>query len=133
MSIKADIKILIVEDMAVLRKMVRGMLSQIGFTNISEADDGATAWPMIQSAVKEGKPFEFIISDWNMPTMSGLELLKNVRADATMVKTPFLMVTAENDQENVVVAIKSGVSNYVVKPFSAQILKEKIEKIFTPK
>jgi two-component system chemotaxis response regulator CheY len=130
MGIKADIKILVVDDMSTMRKIIKNMLSQIGFTNITEADDGATAWPMIESASKEGHPYEFIISDWNMPQMSGLDLLKNVRSTQGMEKLPFLMITAEAEQGNVVVAVKAGVSNFIVKPFSPQTLKEKIDKIF---
>ncbi len=130
MGIKADIKILVVDDMSTMRKIIKNMLSQIGFTNITEADDGATAWPLIESAAKEGHPYEFIISDWNMPQMSGLDLLKNVRTTQGMEKLPFLMITAEAEQGNVVVAVKAGVSNFIVKPFSPQTLKEKIDKIF---
>ena len=130
MALKADIKILVVDDMSTMRKIIKNMLTQIGFTNISEADDGATAWPLIEGAIAEGKPFEFIVSDWNMPQMSGLDLLKNVRSTAGLEKLPFLMITAEAEQGNVVIAVKAGVSNFIVKPFSAQILKEKIDKIF---
>jgi two-component system chemotaxis response regulator CheY len=130
MALKADIKILVVDDMSTMRKIIKNMLTQIGFTNISEADDGATAWPLIEGAIKEGKPFEFILSDWNMPQLSGLDLLKKVRATEGLEKLPFLMITAEAEQGNVVIAVKAGVSNFIVKPFSAQVLKEKIEKIF---
>ena len=98
MALKADIKILVVDDMATMRKIIKNMLSQIGFTNIQEADDGATAWPLIESAIKEGKPFEFIVSDWNMPQMSGLDLLKRVRETNGLEKLPFLMITAEAEQ-----------------------------------
>lgn len=130
MAMKADIKILIVDDMSTMRKIIKNMLSQIGFTNITEADDGATAWPMIESGIKEGNPYEFIVSDWNMPIMSGLDLLKKVRETPGLEKLPFLMITAEAEQGNVVIAVKAGVSNFIVKPFSAAVLKEKIEKIF---
>jgi two-component system chemotaxis response regulator CheY len=130
MALKADIKILVVDDMSTMRKIIKNMLTQIGFTNITEADDGATAWPLIEGGIKEGKPFEFIISDWNMPQMSGLDLLKNVRSTSGLEKLPFLMITAEAEQGNVVIAVKAGVSNFIVKPFSAQVLKEKIDKIF---
>ena len=130
MGLKADIKILIVDDMATMRKIIKNMLTQIGFTNISEADDGAIAWSMIESAMKEGRPYEFIISDWNMSQLSGLDLLKKIRATPGLGKLPFLMITAEAEQGNVVVAVKAGVSNFIVKPFSAQVLKEKIDKIF---
>ncbi|NOT77795.1 MAG: response regulator [Bacteriovoracaceae bacterium] len=130
MALKADIKILVVDDMSTMRKIIKNMLGQIGFTNITEADDGATAWPMIQNAIKEGNPYEFIVSDWNMPQMSGLDLLKNVRSTSGLEKLPFLMITAEAEQGNVVIAVKAGVSNFIVKPFSAAVLKEKIDKIF---
>ncbi len=130
MALKADMKIIVVDDMATMRKIIKNMLSQIGFTNIQEADDGATAWPLINQAKENGEPFEFILSDWNMPQLSGLDLLKKIRATPGLEKTPFLMITAESEQGNVVVAVKAGVSNFIVKPFSAQVLKEKIDKIF---
>jgi two-component system chemotaxis response regulator CheY len=130
MALKADIKILVVDDMSTMRKIIKNMLGQIGFTNITEADDGATAWPMIENAIKEGSPYEFIVSDWNMPQMSGLDLLKRVRDTAGLEKLPFLMITAEAEQGNVVIAVKAGVSNFIVKPFSPAVLKEKIDKIF---
>ena len=130
MALKADIKILIVDDMTTMRKIIKNMLSQIGFTNITEADDGAVAWPMIENAITSGVPYEFIVSDWNMPQMSGLDLLKHVRATPGLEKLPFLMITAEAEQGNVVIAVKAGVSNFIVKPFSAAVLKEKIDKIF---
>ena len=130
MALKADIKIIVVDDMSTMRKIIKNMLMKIGFTNISEADDGATAWPMIEGAIKDGKPFEFIVSDWNMSKMSGLDLLIKIRATPGLEKLPFLMITAESEQGNVVIAVKAGVSNFVVKPFSPQILKEKIDRIF---
>lgn len=130
MALKADIKILVVDDMSTMRKIIKNMLGQIGFTNITEADDGATAWPMIENAIKEGSPYEFIISDWNMPQLSGLDLLKRIRETQGLEKLPFLMITAEAEQGNVVIAVKAGVSNFIVKPFSAAVLKEKIDKIF---
>tara|TARA_B100000029_G_scaffold114067_1_gene106535 strand:+ start:1334 stop:1732 length:399 start_codon:yes stop_codon:yes gene_type:complete len=130
MGLKADMKILVVDDMATMRKIIKNMLGQIGFTNITQADDGSTAWPLIEKANKEGIPYEFILSDWNMPKMSGLDLLKKMRSTDEFKKTPFLMITAEAEQGNVVIAVKAGVSNFIVKPFSAQVLKEKIDKIF---
>ena len=130
MGLKADMKILVVDDMATMRKIIKNMLGQIGFTNITQADDGSTAWPLIEKANQEGIPYEFILSDWNMPKMSGLDLLKKMRATDEFKKTPFLMITAEAEQGNVVIAVKAGVSNFIVKPFSAQVLKEKIDKIF---
>jgi len=130
MALKSDMKILVIDDMATMRKIIKNMLGQIGFKNITEADDGATAWPMIQEALAGPEPYEFIVSDWNMPQMSGLDLLKKVRETEELKKLPFLMITAEAEQGNVVIAVKAGVSNFIVKPFSAAVLKEKIEKIF---
>lgn len=130
MALKAEMKILVVDDMATMRKIIKNMLTQIGFTNITQADDGATAWPLIEEARTKGEPYEFIVSDWNMPQMSGLDLVKKLRADENYKTLPFLMITAEAEQGNVVIAVKAGVSNFIVKPFSAQVLKEKIGKIF---
>lgn len=120
-----NIKILIVDDFATMRKIVRNQLGQLGFKNLDEADDGATALPKIQSG-----GIQFIVCDWNMPKMSGLDLLKTIRADENTKHIPFLMVTAEALKENIVAAIQAGVSDYVVKPFTAQVLEEKINKIF---
>lgn len=130
MALKANMKILVVDDMSTMRKIIKNMLGQIGFTNIQEADDGTTAWTKITEATTNGEPFEFIVSDWNMPQMSGLDLLKNIRESDDYKSLPFLMITAEAEQGNVVIAVKAGVSNFIVKPFSAQVLKEKIDKIF---
>lgn len=130
MALKANMKVLVIDDMSTMRKIIKKMLNEIGFTNLTEADDGATAWPMIQEAHANGEPFEFIVSDWNMPEMSGLDLLKHVRATEEFKALPFLMITAEAEQGNVVIAVKAGVSNFIVKPFSASTLREKIDKIF---
>lgn len=119
-----DIKILIVDDFATMRKVVRNLLKQSGYENVVEAEDGVTAMRALKS-----QKIDFIISDWNMPNMSGLELLKAIRADEELNKTPFLMVTAEALQDNVVAAVKAGVSNYIVKPFTSEVLNEKIMKI----
>ncbi len=118
------IKILIVDDFATMRKVIRNLLKQIGYENIVEAENGQIALSTLQS-----QKIDFIISDWNMPNMTGLELLKAVRADEDLKKTPFLMVTAEALKENVVEAVKAGVNNYIVKPFTAEVLEEKIKKI----
>jgi two-component system chemotaxis response regulator CheY len=118
------IKILIVDDFATMRKVIRNLLKQVGYENIAEAENGQIAMRMLQA-----QKVDFIISDWNMPIMSGLELLKAVRMDENLKKTPFLMVTAEALKENVVEAVKAGVNNYIVKPFTAEILEEKIKKI----
>jgi two-component system chemotaxis response regulator CheY len=133
MTIKADIKTLVVDDMPVLRKLMTRMLRELGLTNVETAEDGQSAWGMIQNSLKNEKPYEFIISDWNMPNMTGLDLLKVVRRTPGMEKVPFLMITAENEKDNVVNAVSAGVSNFIIKPFSPQILKEKIDRIFTTK
>lgn len=130
MPLKNDAKILVVDDMSTMRKIVRNMLTKMGHTNIEEAEDGDPAWKMLNEANAAGKPFDFVVSDWNMPVMTGLDLLKNIRTSEIFKKLPFLMVTAEAEQANVVIAVKAGVSNFVVKPFSIQVLKEKIDKIF---
>ncbi|MES2528925.1 MAG: response regulator [Bdellovibrionota bacterium] len=116
------LKVLVVDDMLTMRKIVSKILKQIGFTDIHEATDGNDAW----EKAKDGK-FGLIISDWNMPNCSGLDFLKRVRADEKLSKTPFLLVTAEAEQHQVAEAIKSGVDQYVVKPFSHESLKTKLE------
>ena len=129
MPFRPDMKTIVIDDMMTMRKIITKMLKSIGFTNIQEADDGATAWPMIEEAKNAGEPFEFIVSDWNMPKMSGLDLLIKIRATEGIKDTPFLMVTAEAEQSNVVKVVQAGVSNFVVKPFKPDTLKEKIQKI----
>ena len=118
------IKVLVVDDFATMRKVIRNLLKQIGYENVVEAENGQVALRILKS-----QKIDFIVSDWNMPTMSGLELLKAVRGDEDLNKTPFLMVTAEALKENVVEAVKAGVNNYIVKPFTAEVLEEKIKKI----
>lgn len=124
MSVNKNLKILIVDDFATMRKVIRNLLKQGGFENVVEAEDGMAALKVLKS-----QPVDFVISDWNMPNMSGLELLKAVRSDDELKALPFLMVTAEALKDNVVAAVKAGVSNYIVKPFTAEVLNEKIEKI----
>jgi two-component system, chemotaxis family, chemotaxis protein CheY len=118
------IKILVVDDFATMRKVIRNLLKQVGYENIVEAEDGVLALRVLKS-----QKIDLVISDWNMPNMTGLELLKGVRADEDLKSTPFLMVTAEALQDNVIAAVKAGVSNYIVKPFTAEVLNEKITKI----
>ena len=124
MDVNKNLKILVVDDFATMRKVIRNLLKQGGFENVAEAEDGVAALKVLKS-----QPVDFVISDWNMPNMSGLELLKAVRADEELKEMPFLMVTAEALKDNVVAAVKAGVSNYIVKPFTAEVLNEKIEKI----
>jgi len=118
-------KILIVDDFSTMRRIIKNLLRDLGFTNTAEADDGATALPMLQSG-----GFDFLVTDWNMPQMTGLDLLKAVRADERLKHLPVLMVTAEAKRDQIIEAAQAGVNGYVVKPFTAQALKDKIEKIF---
>ncbi len=118
-------KILIVDDFSTMRRIIKNLLRDLGFNNTSEADDGHTALPMLQTG-----QFDFLVTDWNMPGMTGIELLKKIRADAKIAKLPILMVTAEAKREQIIEAAQAGVNGYVIKPFTAQALKDKIEKIF---
>ena len=120
-----EMKILIVDDFSTMRRIIKNLLRDLGFNNTAEADDGQTALPMLQT----GK-YDLLVTDWNMPGMDGLALLKQVRADENLAAMPVLMVTAEAKREQIVVAAEAGVNGYIVKPFTAQTLKEKIEKIF---
>ncbi|EGG94177.1 Chemotaxis regulator - transmits chemoreceptor signals to flagelllar motor components CheY [gamma proteobacterium IMCC1989] len=120
-----NMKILIVDDFSTMRRIIKNLLRDLGFTNTQEADDGLTALPMLK-----GGDFDFLVTDWNMPGMTGIELLKEVRADDKLASLPTLMVTAEAKKDQIVEAAQAGVNGYVVKPFTAQALKEKIEKIF---
>jgi len=129
MALSPNMKILIVDDFPTMRKIVKGVLKQLGFSNVIEAEDGLKAL----ESLRQNPNVEFIVSDWNMPNMTGLEFLKAVRADPKVKHIPFLMITAEAEKENIIEAVKSGVSNYVVKPFNAATLKEKIDKIFAGK
>lgn len=125
MEAKKDMSILIVDDFSTMRRIIKNLLRDLGFPNTQEADDGTTALPML----KKGG-FDFLVTDWNMPGMSGMELLKHVRADPNLADLPVLMVTAEAKREQIVAAAEAGVNGYIVKPFTAVTLKEKIEKIF---
>jgi two-component system chemotaxis response regulator CheY len=118
-------KILVVDDFTTMRRIVKNLLKQLGYENIDEAEDGQQAL----SKLKNDK-YHFVISDWNMPNMTGIELLQQIRSDLELKPLPFLMVTAESEKERVIEAIKTGVNNYIIKPFTAEILKDKMEKIF---
>lgn len=118
------IKVLIVDDFATMRRILKNILKKIGFTNIIEADDGSNALKVL-----EKEKVDLVISDWNMPKMTGLELLKAVRSNAAFKDLPFLMVTAEAQKQNIIEAVQAGVSNYVVKPFTEEVITEKLEKI----
>lgn len=121
-----NINILTVDDFSTMRRIIRNMLKQLGYNNIMEAEDGAVALSLLQR-----EKIDFVISDWNMPNMNGLELLKAIRADDNLKPIPVLLVTAEALKENVIEAVKAGVNNYVVKPFTAETLQEKIDAIFS--
>lgn len=118
-------KILVVDDFSTMRRIVKNILKQLGFENIEEAEDGVQALNKLK-----GGSFDFVVSDWNMPNMEGIDLLKHIRATSELQHIPVLMVTAEAEKEKVVEAIKAGCNNYVVKPFTAEVLKEKMDKIF---
>lgn len=120
----AEMKFLIVDDFATMRRMVRSVLTELGYSNVTEADDGSTALPLL----RDGN-FDFLITDWNMPGMPGLELLKAVRANAKLAKLPVLMLTAEAKRDQIVEAAQAGVNGYVIKPFTADVLKKKLTKI----
>ena len=120
-----NMKILIVDDFSTMRRIIKNLLRDLGFNNTQEADDGTTALPKLQSG-----DFDFLVTDWNMPGMQGIDLLKAVRADEKLSKLPVLMVTAESKKDQIVEAAQAGVNGYIVKPFTAATLKEKIEKIF---
>lgn len=120
----SKIKILVVDDFPTMRRIVKNLLKQLGFENIDEAENGEEALRKLKSG-----DYGLVVCDWNMPVMEGIELLRHVRSDPQLKDLPFLMVTAEAEKEKVIEAIKAGVDNYIVKPFTGEILKEKLEKI----
>lgn len=122
---KKDIRILVVDDFSTMRRIIKNLLRDLGFTNVDEADDGKTALPLL----KHGR-VDFLITDWNMPGMSGIDLIREVRSDPRLAHIPILMVTAEAKREQIITAAQAGVNGYIVKPFTAAVLKEKIDKIF---
>lgn len=120
-----NMKILVVDDFSTMRRIIKNLLRDLGFTNIQEADDGNTALPMLQQG-----DFDFVVTDWNMPGMQGIDLLKEIRSDEKLAHLPILMVTAEAKREQIIQAAQAGVNGYIVKPFTAATLKEKLDKIF---
>lgn len=127
---KPNTRFLIIDDFATMRKAIKSTLQMLGYTNVIEAVDGKNALEKLKENFENNTPIEFIFSDWTMPNMSGLELLKACKQDTTYKKIPFIMITAESEQSNIVDALKAGVSEYVVKPFNPQLLKTKIEKVY---
>ena len=125
MTYDKGMRVLVVDDFSTMRKIIKNILRQLGFTNIVEADDGSTAWETLNK-----DNIDFIVSDWNMPIMTGIELLRKVRGSEEYADLPFLMVTAEAQQENIIEAVQAKVSNYIVKPFTPETLGQKIDKIF---
>jgi len=121
----SDLKFLVVDDFSTMRRIVRNLLKELGYTNTEEAEDGVVALNRLKS-----EKFDFVVSDWNMPNMTGIELLKNIRADETLKKLPVLMITAEARKENIIEAAQAGANGYIVKPFTAATLDEKLAKIF---
>ena len=122
---KPNLRFLVVDDFSTMRRIVRNLLKELGFTNVEEAEDGVDALQRLRAA-----RFDFVISDWNMPNMTGIELLRQVRADASLRNLPLLMITAEAKKENIIEAAQAGASGYIVKPFTAATLDEKLNKIF---
>lgn len=120
-----NLRFLVVDDFATMRRIVRNLLKELGFNNVEEAEDGADALTKLRTGV-----FDFVVSDWNMPNMDGLQLLQAIRADGSLGTLPVLMVTAEAKKENIIAAAQAGASGYVVKPFTAATLEEKLNKIF---
>lgn len=118
-------KFLVVDDFSTMRRIVRNLLKELGFVNVQEAEDGVDALNKLR-----GESFDFVVSDWNMPNMTGIDLLRAIRADANLKHLPVLMVTAEAKKENIIMAAQAGASGYVVKPFTAATLDEKLKKIF---
>lgn len=121
-----NMKVLVVDDFSTMRRIVKNILKQIGYANVEEADDGSTALEKLK-----GGNFDFVVTDWNMPNMSGIDLLKAIRQEPALKHIPVLMVTAEAAKENVVIAVQAGVNNYIVKPFTAVALKERIDLILS--
>lgn len=124
-ALDKNMKVLVVDDFSTMRRIIKNLLRDLGFTNISEADDGSTALPML----KDGN-FDFVVTDWNMPGMQGIDLLKAIRADSNLSHIPVLMVTAEAKKEQIIMAAQAGVNGYIVKPFTAATLNTKLDKIF---
>lgn len=125
MPYNPNMRVLVVDDFSTMRRIVRNILRQLGFQNVVEADDGTSAWDFLNR-----EKIDFIVSDWNMPQMTGIDLLRKVRSSEQFANIPFLMVTAEAQQENIIEAVQARVSNYIVKPFTADTMKQKIDKIF---
>jgi two-component system chemotaxis response regulator CheY len=124
--VSKDVKFLVVDDFSTMRRIIKNLLHDLGYPDVTEADDGQTALPLLKAG-----EFDFLITDWNMPGMPGLDLVKAVRADARLAKLPVLMLTAEAKRDQIIEAAQAGVNGYVIKPFTAETLKEKLDKILS--
>jgi two-component system chemotaxis response regulator CheY len=125
-AVNKHVKFLVVDDFSTMRRIIKNLLHDLGYSDVTEADDGQTALPLLKAG-----EFDFLITDWNMPGMPGLDLVKAVRADARLAKLPVLMLTAEAKREQIIEAAQAGVNGYVIKPFTAETLKEKLDKILS--
>ncbi|MHB1871570.1 MAG: chemotaxis response regulator CheY [Steroidobacteraceae bacterium] len=125
-AVSKDVKFLVVDDFSTMRRIIKNLLHDLGYPDVTEADDGQTALPLLKAG-----EFDFLITDWNMPGMPGLDLVKAVRADARLAKLPVLMLTAEAKRDQIIEAAQAGVNGYVIKPFTAETLKEKLDKILS--
>lgn len=121
----AKAKILVVDDFSTMRRILKNILKQLGYENLDEAEDGVQALSKLK-----GGSYDFVVTDWNMPNMTGLELCKKIRAEPSIKETPVLFITAEAQKKNIIQAVQAGASNYIVKPFTAEVLKKKMEKMF---
>lgn len=125
-----ETKFLVVDDFATMRKIIKKVLGELGYKNVIEAEDGKPALEILKESSRSSEPINFVISDWNMPGMTGFDLLKAVRSDDSLKTLPFMLVTAESEQKNIIEAAKAGVSDYVVKPFNASTLRVKLESVY---
>lgn len=128
--IKDQIKILIVDDFDMIRALIRESLKEIGYTNLTEGEDGLDGYEKILASQKEGNPFDLIFIDWNMPRMTGIEVIEKCKADESLRQLPFIMISTEREQKSVVTALRTGASDYIVKPFSSAQIYRKISRIF---
>ncbi|MFT5534393.1 MAG: two-component system chemotaxis response regulator CheY [Burkholderiaceae bacterium] len=128
-----ELNFLVVDDFSTMRRIIANLLKDVGHTKIQEAEEGAAGLRLLQSSQMHGIPIDFVITDWNMPVMDGLELLKQIRLDPALSHLPVLMVTAEAKKENIIAAAQAGADGYIVKPFTAATLKEKLDKIMAKK
>ncbi|MBC7369917.1 MAG: response regulator [Bdellovibrionaceae bacterium] len=125
-----ETRFLVVDDFSTMRKIIKKVLNELGYSLIDEADDGRTALPLLQKAALTSQPYGLIISDWSMPFVTGIDLLKACKADESLCSLPFILITAESEQKHIREAAKAGVSDYIVKPFNAATLKAKMERVY---